>query len=60
MSPLTIAIALLLCAFVIAVAYMAVDERACAPGASRNPQPNADEATLRGRHSRLIRSCADG
>ena len=26
MSPLTIAIALLLCAFVIAVAYMAVDE----------------------------------
>jgi hypothetical protein len=28
MSPLTIAIALLLCAFVIAVAYMAVDERA--------------------------------
>jgi hypothetical protein len=28
MSPLTIAIALLLTAFVIAVAYMAVDERA--------------------------------
>jgi len=28
MSPLTISLALLLCAFLIAVAYMAVDERA--------------------------------